>query len=276
MDDGDFVEDQQALTAGQRLRAAREAAGMTLEEVATRTRIPTRHLESLENSDFERLPAPTYSIGFAKNYAAAVGLDRREIAEQLRDELGGVRPANFQADSFEPADPARSFPKWLLLAAAAAVLLVVLGARWWQNREYSEGSEVVADNGPAANAAAAAPPAAVPAQPAASGPVVLTANEEVWLSVKDGAATLKEGILQPGQSFEVPATATAPVLTTGKPEALRISVGTADALPVGPPATTVSNVSLLGRDLMAPRPSAAAPASAPATPPPAANPPPRQ
>lgn len=267
MDDGDFVEEQQAVTAGQRLRAAREAAGMSLEDVATTTRIPTRHLESLENSDFERLPAPTYSIGFAKNYAAAVGLDRSEIAEQLRDEIGGMRPATSQSELFEPSDPARSFPKWLLLVAALAVVAVVIGARWWQTREYDQDGQVLADNSPAQGNMASAPPAAAMPAPVAGGPVVITANEEVWLSVKDGATTLKEGILQSGQSFEVPASATAPVLTTGKPEALRISVGTADAPAVGPAATTVSNVSLLARDLMAQRPAA---------PPPAANPPPAQ
>jgi hypothetical protein len=50
------------------------------------------------------------------------------------------------------------------------------------------------------------------------------------------------------------------MLRTGKPEALRISVGTADAPPVGPAATTVRDVSLLGPDLM--RGPAAAPATA--------------
>ena len=105
---------------------------------------------------------------------------------------------------------------------------------------------------------------------AAQGPVVLTANEQVWISVKDGAATLKEGLLESGQSYEVPATARAPTLTTGKPEALRISVGTADAPPVGPAATTVTDVSLLGPDLLrGPRTTptatpAAAPTAAPA------------
>jgi hypothetical protein len=96
--------------------------------------------------------------------------------------------------------------------------------------------------------------------------VVITANEQVWLSVKDGGTSLKEGIMEAGQSFEVPASAQAPVLTTGKPEAIRISVGTADAPPVGPAATTVRNVSLRGPDLMrAPAAGTApAPAGAPA------------
>jgi cytoskeletal protein RodZ len=259
MDESELAQEALMLTAGQRLRAAREAAGMTLEEVATTTRIPTRHLESLENSDFDRLPAPTYSIGFAKNYAQAVGLDRREIAEQLRGEIGGLRPATFQIDSFEPADPARAFPKWLLFAVVAGIVIVIAGFSWLRSREYAEDAPVVAEDR-AANAAAPAQAATAAPAPAAAGPVVLTANSEVWLQVKDSGTTLKEGILQTGQSFEVPATATAPVLTTGKPEALRISVGTADAPPVGPAATTVSNVSLLPADLM----KAGAPAASPA------------
>ena len=262
MDDGDFVQEEGVVTVGQRLRAAREAAGMTLEEVATTTRIPTRHLESLENSDFERLPAPTYTIGFAKNYAQAVGLDRREIADQLRGEVGGLRPASFQIDSFEPADPARAFPKWLMFAVLAAIVLVIAGFGWLRSREYAEDEPIAEGQAPVNAAAPAQAATAAPAPAAAQGPVVVTANDEVWLSIKDGKTTLKEGVMQAGQSFEVPATATAPVLSTGKPEALRISVGTADAPAVGPAATTVSNVSLLAKDLMQLRPAAQ-----PATPP---------
>ena len=55
------------------------------------------------------------------------------------------------------------------------------------------------------------------------------------------------------------ATATAPVLRTGRPQSIRISVGTADAPAVGAPDRTVSNVSLLGPDLM--RGPAATPAA---------------
>ena len=81
--------------SGERLRAAREAKGLTIEDVAAATRIPTRHLQSLEDSEWDKLPAATYSVGFAKNYAGAVGLDRAEIAEQLRAEMGSELPAHY-------------------------------------------------------------------------------------------------------------------------------------------------------------------------------------
>ena len=49
---------------GEQLRDAREAKGITLEDIAAQTRIPTRHLESIEKSEWDNLPAPTYTIGF--------------------------------------------------------------------------------------------------------------------------------------------------------------------------------------------------------------------
>lgn len=257
---------------GERLRAAREEKGLSLEDVAAQTRIPRRHLESIEVADWDRLPAPTYTIGFARNYASVVGLDRAEVADQLRSEMGGYRPAT-TAEVFEPADPARTMPKGLVIGAIAAVILLVLLMSWLSNRSLEQSDEPA--NAPAA-ATTPAPqpqaPAAVPA--AAQGAVVLTATDPVWLQVYEkGGATIFSGMLQAGQTFAVPPTATAPLLKTGKPEALRITVGNTVAPAVGPPATTVSDVSLLGADLLKPG-AAAAPATPPATaptPPPAAR-----
>ena len=67
----DETETDDVVTVGQRLREAREAKGLSVEDIAAQTRIPTRHLSSLETSDWDKLPAATYSIGFAKNYAGA-------------------------------------------------------------------------------------------------------------------------------------------------------------------------------------------------------------
>src|SRR5947199_10018331 len=104
-------------TAGERLRAAREQKKLSLEDIAAQTRIPQRHLASIETAEWDNLPAPTYTIGFAKSYAAIVGLDRAEIGSQLREEMGGARFASTSADVFEPADPRRTMPKGLVIGA---------------------------------------------------------------------------------------------------------------------------------------------------------------
>lgn len=254
-------------TVGDQLRAAREAQGITLEDVAARTRIPTRHLQSLEVSEWDKLPAPTYTMGFAKSYAAVVGLDRNEIGEALKAEMGsGALAARPEAQVFEPADPAKVMPRWLVFLALLALVAVAAAFLWNRNRSLApDAASVEAEAlAPAATAPSATGPApAVPA--AAGGPVVITANEAAWIQVTErGGASLFQGELAAGQSYEVPATATAPVLRTGRPQSIRISVGTADAPPVGAPDRTVSNVSLLGPDLLrGPRATPAAPPPAP-------------
>jgi cytoskeleton protein RodZ len=256
---------------GERLRAAREEKGLSLEDVAAQTRIPQRHLESLEVADWDKLPAPTYTTGFAKSYATAVGLDRTEIGEQLRAEMGGSRSPNTAAEVFEPADPARTMPKSLVFAAIAAVIVLVLVMSWLNRRSLDQSDQpgtAAPASAPVAapqSSAPAAPPAA-PA-PAAQGPVVLTATAPAWIQVTDQGKTLFEGELQSGQTFAVPPTATAPLLKAGKPEALQVKVGTALAPAVGPAGKVVSNVSLKPADLMhGPVQPSAAPA-APAAPP---------
>jgi cytoskeletal protein RodZ len=257
-------------TVGEQLRAAREAKKVNLEDIAAQTRIPQRHLESLERSDWEHLPAPTYTIGFAKSYASALGLDRTEIGEQLRTELGGQRLETATMEVFEPADPKRTMPKSLVFGALGAIILLVVVMSWLSNRslEGDDGAapaETAAASSPAApSSPAPAPAAATPAQ----GPVVLTAVAPAWNRFTDGGKTLFEGVLSPGQTLAVPTTATAPLLRAGAPEALRINVGSATAPPVGPAGVVTSNVSLLPADLMRAGPSTgAATTPAPSAPP---------
>lgn len=245
-----------APTVGERLRAAREDKGLSLEDIAAQTRIPQRHLESIETADWDKLPAPTYTVGFAKSYASSVGLDRTEIGDQLREEMGGQRFASSQSEVIEAADPARTMPKWLVISAVVAVILLILIMSVLNRRSLEQPSET-ASNAPAPSASAspARPvvqrqaPAPAPAA-AAQGPVVLAAIAPAWIQVTDQGKTLFEGMLQPGQTYSVPPTATAPLLKAGKPEALRITVGADIAPPVGPPGKVASKVSLKGADLM--------------------------
>ena len=250
--DEDLV-DSGVPTVGERLRAAREAKELSLEDIAAQTRIPQRHLESIETGDWDSLPAPTYTTGFAKSYASAVGLDRTEIGDQLRAEMGGQRFATNQAEVFEAADPRRTMPKWLVIGTIIAVIVLVV-LMSWLNKRSLEQPEESNSAAVAQNSAAPAPPAVQPvAQPPASvvqgQAVVLTATDAVWLQVMDKGAVLYSGILQAGQTFTVPPNAVSPVLKTAKAEALKVTVGSTLAPQLGPPAKKVT-VSLLPADLL--------------------------
>lgn len=255
-------------TVGERLRAAREKMGLSLEDLAAQTRIPQRHLESIERADWDALPAPTYTTGFAKSYASAVGLDRTDIGDQLRAEMGGQRFTANTMETFEPADPRRSMPKWLVIGTIVALVVIVGLMSWLNNRSLEQ-----TDNGANAPVATAAnaPPAQQPAQaaatPPAAGPVLLTATDAVWMQITEsGGTTLFSGVLQAGQTFTVPPQSSGAMLKTAKPEALKITVGGRIAPQVGPPAKKVT-VSLAPADLLkGPAAAESAPAPAAATP----------
>ena len=143
-----------------------------------------------------------------------------------RYEFGG------NAEVFEPADPARTMPRWLVLSAIGAIVLLVVVMTWLNNRslepdQVEAPSPETAATAPAQSAPQAPQPAQQPGQPA-SGPVVLTATEPAWIQVTDGERTLFSGELAAGQSFTVPQDAAAPLLKAGKPEALRVTVGVGD------------------------------------------------
>jgi cytoskeletal protein RodZ len=238
---------------GDRLRTAREAKGMSLDDVAATTRVPTRHLQHIENGDWDALPAVTYSVGFARSYAKAVGLDGREIGNELRTLLGA--PQSAASAPYEPADPARVPPRSLALIAAVIALVLVAGYFLWRGN-------AVADSDPATDAAAVETPIVAQPNPpraqsaagaspavAAVGPVVLTATDDVWLRVSDAGTVLVQRTLKAGESYQVPATAQRPELRAGRPDALRVMVGQAVIPQLGPSGRPIGNVSLLAADL---------------------------
>ena len=256
-------------TVGDRLRAAREKKKMALDDIATQTRIPLRHLQNLEAGNWTELPAATYTIGFAKSYASAVGLDRTEIGDDLRAEMGGQRFDTSTSEVFEPADPARTMPKWLVFAAIGGIILVVLAMTWLNNRELSSDETTSPVEAAVTVPTGENPPAPAPAQQpaqAATGAVVLTATEPAWIQVTDQGRTLFSGELAAGKTYAVPQDATAPLLKAGKPEALRVTVGTTVAPPVGPAGRVASNVSLKPADLIRAGAAGASP-PAPSAPP---------
>src|SRR5580765_7664767 len=152
------------LSIGEQLRRAREAKGMSLEDVASRTRIPIRHLQNIEREEWDALPAATYAVGFTRNYANAVGLDGAMLARELRERIGGPSHRAAAPEYYAQADPARVPPKSLVFAAIFLAILIAAYLIW----------RSTLDGGPSAVPSLEIPveqaPAPAPAQPAAAPP----------------------------------------------------------------------------------------------------------
>ncbi len=69
---------------GSRLRAAREAKGLTISQLADQTRVRVAALEAIEAGDFARLPEPIYVQSYLRAFAQAVGLPVEPVLEAFR------------------------------------------------------------------------------------------------------------------------------------------------------------------------------------------------
>lgn len=69
---------------GLRLKEQREKKGLSLVEIADRTKIPTSILESFEAGDSSKLPEPVFAKGFLRSYAVELGLNPQEILDEYK------------------------------------------------------------------------------------------------------------------------------------------------------------------------------------------------
>ena len=261
---------------GDKLRLAREKAGLSLADVATRTRITQRHLEAIENSDFTELPGRTYVTGFARAYARAVDLPEAEIGAGIRRELEedsyGSRPLY---EAYEPTDPARLPTARLTWTLVIIALILVSAYGVWRFLSVEPDEALVAAQNQAAEASeapatktAAPAPAKAGATIAANAPVVLTGVSEVWIGFDDAKGKTENWrTLDAGETYEVPAAYIEQfTLRTSIPQALKVTVGGRDVGPIGPADTLVKGISLKPADLVARADgSPAAPTAAPKT-----------
>ena len=165
---------------GERLRAARERAGLELSELAHRTHVRRAYLEALEEGRYADLPEDVYTRNFVRLHAQTVGLDPAPLldlyAHERLDAVGrstlerrldhdrreAAAPMGGGADRSAPPRPtaraplrgraqdAPRLPAWLGPTFATVVLVaVVVGlAAWGVDRFFA--------NPPVAPAAATA------------------------------------------------------------------------------------------------------------------------
>lgn len=254
----------EAATIGAELRRAREQAGLSLAEVAQRTKIRPGILTEIDEDAHDRLPALTYTLGFVKAYARTVGLDPATVAERYRQELQKADPVPTIVD-LQPLEERRKPSSRLVMGSAAAVVLVLAGfwawgAGWLTPAAPSVGSAEIATGEAPATAPAAVEVTPQAPAPNAAAPVTLTAREEVWLRIADGDETFFMGTMSPGQALSLP-TGRAWGVRTGRAGALEVKVGERVLPPLGGPAEQLHGLSLQPADLLA-RAGTAAPAPA--------------
>ena len=76
---------------GNVLKQAREAKGLSLDDLQNLTKIQKRYLVGIENGNYDMMPGKFYVRAFIKQYAEAVGLESEMIFEQYKSDIPSVR-----------------------------------------------------------------------------------------------------------------------------------------------------------------------------------------
>lgn len=76
---------------GEVLRRAREARGLTVEQVCQRTKILRQHVENLEADRHDRLPAPVYLRGILIALSKELRLDGQKVARSYLETMAAAR-----------------------------------------------------------------------------------------------------------------------------------------------------------------------------------------
>ncbi|MGY1409540.1 MULTISPECIES: helix-turn-helix domain-containing protein [unclassified Luteimonas] len=206
---------------GERLRQAREAAGLGVADVAQRLKMPMRVVESLESGNWDRLDAPVFVRGQLRSYARLLGV---RIDEDLPAASASVpiEPARLEPRTFTPP-LRRTLDRMMGRMVYIVITALIAVPAWMATRSHLDSQiriDASLDLPPGASAEPAGPVpatrvedgprplvasmtslpprAAKPAEPAPSLSLRFTADSWVEIFGADGQA-LERGLLKAGE-----------------------------------------------------------------------------
>jgi len=122
-DAADYEGDIEELPLGERLRMARQRAGLSLVQVELDTRLRIWYIQAMEEARFGLLPRGNAAEIMLRNYARYLGVDVEHAVRDFRSAYAG-QPAQQIANLGATPQP-RELPQPLIMAVAALLALVV-------------------------------------------------------------------------------------------------------------------------------------------------------
>jgi cytoskeleton protein RodZ len=214
---------------GRRLREAREAKGLSREDVATQLRLQVRLIAALEEDNEAELPPSTFVSGYLRSYARLLELPEESVVTPViaQSEAPLVATIANKGEATSRDWPTR------LVTYLIIVAIIVSVAMWWLSQRDSNGvtqaepePEVIEEGGsvslalPETPADETAPAEALMEPPAAaqtaeqSETVPVTPEEEVASPAEEADTPSAE----PQESNPVPSEQGPPPLTEATPQ----------------------------------------------------------
>jgi len=238
------------MTIGDELRNARRAKGVTIEHIASVTKISPTILRALEADDLAKLPGWVFTRGFLKSFAREVGLDPDEtvatfLAQTAPPEEPDSEEARGAARHLEEVPDPIELEHSTDLGQMIAVAVIVIAAVAYLGLHNRSTSTVASASAPAAaSTSAVVAPTDVPVATAgfaAPKPVAsetadlqidLAATGPCWVSATVDAEPPIQRLMNAGEHQTVTAR-DAVTLRVGDPAAFKLSINGAPGRSLG-------------------------------------------
>ena len=196
------------MTIGGTLVRARQEAGLTVTQVAARTRIRETVINAIERDDYTLCGGNFYARGHIRSIARVAGIDPEPLIGEYDDAHGGSPQAIPARQAFEPETPVRfrerRAPNWSAAMVVALVLVALYGiVRVATGHDQHRSVERAAAPATAKPAVRPTRSAAVVPAPRKDVTVRVKAKRASWLNVHDAKGKeLFSGIIRAGQTEE--------------------------------------------------------------------------
>lgn len=138
-------------SVGEFFKQVRETKGLTVDEVASKTRIRTDFVKALEDGNFAKLPDQVFAKGFVRSYARSLGLDEEDAIHRFIQSAGSFYEKQDERErlkvrQIEEDRKRQSNRKAVTIAIGIAVLTLVFLLSREQSSVFRRGT---AEQGPA-------------------------------------------------------------------------------------------------------------------------------
>lgn len=266
-------------TLGEFLQKMRQERGMTLEEVASQTRISLRMLKALEANDFAQMPNEVSVRGFIRSYARCLRLNEGEVFKKFREsaqDFYAKTPVTAKSRELSTTGPDRKGRvQKLIIGTVLFGAAVVFGIAFYeqfpfvsesplqepvlpQDVDYGHNDPPRGETSPINDQVEKTQPYPVdltvnipglplPQADSASGgedlTLVIEAAERSWILAELDDRLIKEVLLQPGEKIHWRAK-TKFVLTIGNAGGVKLKFNGKTLEPSGPMGKVVRNIVL--------------------------------
>ncbi|WP_117148773.1 helix-turn-helix domain-containing protein [Paraliobacillus zengyii] len=138
---------------GLKLKEAREAKGLSLDDLQKKTKIQPRYLKAIEKGDFSVMPGNFYIRAFIKEYAVAVDLNPDEVLTEFKHELPSAEEDTVEYTRIQRSrknTPSTKTPAVFSLLPTVIAVLLIIGVAfviWLFTSDYfSEDSSPTTEN----------------------------------------------------------------------------------------------------------------------------------